>query len=249
VYVCDDGGFAWTDLGELLLPLREHGITEPDDFEGGGILRVDLDTGEVESLYEACDGRRLVGPNDIVFDASGGFWFTDHGKVRHRDEDRGGLYWAKADGSEIREVAWGLHAPNGVGLSPDGSVVYVAETHTGRLWAWDVAAPGEVTPAGPLAGGGRFVAGPGGYTMFDSLAVEADGSVCCATLGAGGITVIRPDDGSHAHMALPAGFEDGLTTNIAFGGDDLRTAALTLSGTGRVVLVDWPRPGLRLAYG
>jgi len=41
---------------------------------------------------------------------------------------------------------------------------------------------------------------------------------------------------------------DPLTTNICFGGPDLRTAFITCSGTGRLVAVDWPRAGLRLAY-
>ena len=39
-----------------------------------------------------------------------------------------------------------------------------------------------------------------------------------------------------------------MTTNICFGGDDLRTAYVTLSGTGRLVSIPWPRPGLRLAH-
>ena len=41
---------------------------------------------------------------------------------------------------------------------------------------------------------------------------------------------------------------DVLTTNICWGGDDMKTAYITLSGTGRLVAVDWPTAGLRLAY-
>ncbi len=61
----------------------------------------------------------LRGPNDIVFDAHGGFYFTDHGKRRPRDTDLGGLYYAKIDGSDIRELVQPMIFPNGVGLSPD----------------------------------------------------------------------------------------------------------------------------------
>src|SRR3954451_9940540 len=78
LYVCNDGGFAWTDLGFVLLPFGEHGVSQPDDYVGGSIQRVDVDTGAVETLYTECDGIALKGPNDIVFDTSGGFWFTDH---------------------------------------------------------------------------------------------------------------------------------------------------------------------------
>src|SRR5262245_61113814 len=75
VYVANDGGsFTWHDLGGLTVP----GPTPPE-HRGGRIERIDLDTGKVEVLYDACDGRRLIGPNDLVFDSTGGFWFTDHG--------------------------------------------------------------------------------------------------------------------------------------------------------------------------
>ena len=83
-----------------------------------------------------------------------------------------------------------------------------------------------------------------GFQLFDSLAVDGAGNVCVATLVNGGITVISPDGGSIEHVPT----SDPITTNICFGGPDLRTAYVTLSGTGRLVALDWPRPGLRLAY-
>ena len=92
---------------------------QPDDYTGGRIERIDLETGEVEVLYDACDGEPLKGPNDIVFDATGGFWFTDHGKYRGRDRDRTGVFYARADGSSIEEKIFPLEGPNGIGLSPD----------------------------------------------------------------------------------------------------------------------------------
>src|SRR5213083_2600622 len=119
VYVCNNGGFEWHDVGGLLVPGNQA-----HDYSGGRIQRVDLATGKVEDLYTACDGRALRGPNDIVFDASGGFWFTDHGKMRERDRDRTGVFYARADGSRIREVLFPLDAPNGIGLSPDGRRLY-----------------------------------------------------------------------------------------------------------------------------
>ena len=57
-------------------------LHQPDDYSGGRIERVDLATGDVTVLYTECDGNPLMGPNDLVFDADGGIWFTDHGKVR-----------------------------------------------------------------------------------------------------------------------------------------------------------------------
>jgi gluconolactonase len=240
VYICNNGGFEWHEIAGFTVPGNQ-----PASYRGGSIQRVDLGSGRVETLYTECDGRPLRGPNDLVFDATGGFWFTDHGKIRDRDRDRGGLYYARPDGSLIREVVFPLDSPNGVGLSPDGTRIYVAETVTGRVWQWDVMRPGEVAEGMPLApGGGTLLAGLPGYQLFDSLAVDADGNVCVATLVNGGITVLSTFGEVLEHVATG----DPLTTNICFGGRDGRTAFITCSGTGRLVAVEWPRPGLKLMF-
>lgn len=238
-YVCNNGGFEWYERSGLVLPGNQ-----PADYGGGSIQRVDLESGAVETIYSECDGFGLRGPNDLVFDASGGFWFSDHGKVRERDRDRGGLYYARADGSSIREAVYPLDSPNGVGLSPDGRRVYAAETHTGRVFYWDLAAPGEIERYERSPNGGHLLAGLPGMQLLDSLAIDSQGAVCVATISNGGITRISPDGGKIEHFATP----DPLTTNVCFGGEDLRTAYVTLSGTGRLVRFEWPVPGLPLAF-
>jgi gluconolactonase len=241
MYVCNNGGcFEWTDLGGLTIP-----GPLPRSWKGGSIQRVDLDSGEAVTLYAECDGRQLRAPNDLVFDRHGGFWFTDHGVRAERSSDRTGVFYAKADGSSITEVIFPLDAPNGVGLSPDGARVYVAETHTGRLWGWDVTGPG-VAAADPAAlnAGGELLCGLPGMQLFDSLAVDAAGNVCVGTLVNGGITVVAPDGSKHEHVAMP----DMLVTNICFGGSDLTTAYVTLSGTGQLGMGQWSGPGLALAH-
>jgi gluconolactonase len=239
VYVCNNGGFEWHDAGGLTVPGHQ-----PANYVGGSIQRVDLATGSVTTLYSSCEGHPLRGPNDLVFDETGGFWFTDHGKIRARDRDVTGLYYARADGSEIREAAFPLDAPNGVGLSPDGRRVYVAETYTGRVWAFDLDGPGRIRPNPTAPHGGHLLVGLPGLQYLDSLAVDAEGNVCVATIVNGGITIVPPDGSRVRHV--PTG--DPLTTNICFGGPDLRTAWITLSGTGRLVSTPWETPGLRLAF-
>ncbi|HCX69570.1 MAG TPA: gluconolaconase, partial [Rhodobiaceae bacterium] len=122
-YVCNDGGFEFHEVDGALVP-----GDAPADYSGGRIERVDLKTGEFKVLYKECNGIPLNGPNDIVFDSQGGFWFTDLGKGRGRTQDRGGLYYAKIDGSMIKEVVFPITTPNGVGLSPDEKTVYVSDT-------------------------------------------------------------------------------------------------------------------------
>jgi len=240
VYVCNNGGFRWHEGKHGLRPLAQA-----DDYSGGRIERVDLASGEVRVLYDAGPNGPLKGPNDIVFDRAGGMWFTDLGKARERDMDRGGVYYASADGSSIREVIYPLLTPNGIGLSPDESRLYVAETQTGRLWAFDLEAPGVVQRRRyPSVNGGDLVAGLPGFQLFDSLAVEAGGSVCVATLFNGGITIVTPDGTGIDHLPMP----DDYTTNICFGGPDLATAYITLSMSGCLAALDWPRPGLALNF-
>jgi len=241
VYVCNNGGFEWREMGGLLLP-----GDQPPDYMGGRIQRVDLATGEVRDLYTECDGHLLRGPNDLVFDAAGGMWFTDHGKTRPRDRDRGGVYYALPDGSRIEEVIFPLDGPNGIGLSPDGTRLYYAETHSGRVFQRSVSGPGELAPLVPMDPS-SLLAGLAGMQLLDSLAVDGEGHVCVGTLVRAGITDISPD-GEVVHHALPPEVFDPLVTNICFGGEHLRTAYLTLSGTGRLVACDWPRPGLELAF-
>jgi gluconolactonase len=237
LYVVNNGGFRWTEMGDLLIPLDlSSGANEPDGFEGGWVDRIDLDSDEVTTLYRECDGRRFRSPNDIVFDAHGGFWFTDLGKIRERELDRGALYYARADGSEVTEVVHGLFGPNGVGLSPDGGTVYVAESYTGRLLAWEVEGPGRVARGGLGHGGRVVVATPAG---FDSLAVEEDGHVVVAAI-THGLCVVDPDAGTYEFVEMP----DPLVTNLCFAGPDRRTAFITMSGGGWLGEIEWPRPGL-----
>jgi len=245
LYLCNNGGcFTPVEMGDLLFP----GPFDPSRYIGGRIQRVDLATGAVTDLYTECDGRPLRAPNDLVFDAHGGFWFTDHG-IRDsaaRTSDLTSIYYAKADGSAITEVAHPVEGPNGIGLSPDGTKVYWAETHSGRVFQRTITAPGVLEPTLPLDTT-SVLAGLPGYQLFDSLAVDGEGNVCVATLINGGITVISPT-GETAHLATG----DLLTTNICFGDRDgsgeYRDAYITVSGTGKLLHCRWPYRGLRLNY-
>ena len=196
-------------------------------------------------LYSECNGHKLSAPNDIVFDREGGFYFTDLGKRYAHHRDHGGLYYALPDGSKIVELAHPMLSPNGVGLSPDEKTVYVADTESSRLFAFDIVSPGVLrTEPFPAPYGGRLVCGLPGFQRFDSLAVEASGNICVATLITGHITVIAPDGRVVRQVKMP----DVYPTNICFGGSDMKTAFITLSGAGQLAQMDWPEPGLRLNF-
>jgi gluconolactonase len=191
-------------------------------------------------VVDTVGGEKLSAPNDLVFDRGGGLWFTDLGRSHRRTKDLSGLYYMAPGGGSVNEVSFGSTGYNGVGLSPDEAVVYAAETYTGRLVAFDLASPGTVVKGGR---GGRIVGAAPGRAFFDSLAVQADGAVCVASIDQG-ITTMAPD-GRFTQTPVP----DRMVTNICFGGADMKDAYITCSGDGRLIRMRWPQPGLKLNFG
>ncbi len=242
-YVCNNGGMGFMRDGDRILP----GLASPD-YAGGWIDAVDLHTAEVEHMYTVCGTHQIRGPNDLVFDADGGFWFTDLGKTFKgaAQRDRGAVYYARPDGRSISRVIFPLEGPNGIGLSPDGATLYVAESTTGRVWAFRVVAPGVVErhAAAPAWEKGRLLWAPDYYCTLDSLAVDGDGNVCVADIPTGCITVISPQGRRLAQVHTG----DPITTNICFGGSNMKTAFVTASSTGRLLTTQWPRSGLQLHW-
>lgn len=224
LYVCNSGGL------DLIKFQNARGAGHE-----GRIERVDLATGTFERVYDSCDGVALEAPNDIVFDSDGRMWFTDLGKTHDGIRTASGLFSALPDGSSISAINRHAVSYNGVGLSPDGAHVYVADTHQGRLWRYDR----KVEAQRPT-----WVATAPGPVGFDSLAVTAAGNICVATLYDGGISTITPA-GVVTKFAIEG---EPYVTNIAFGGADMRDAYITLSTTGRLVKTRWDEPGLELHY-
>ena len=228
-YVCNNGGFEWAERDGRLFPRHEAA-----DWRGGRIDVVDLRTGASAVLYgpDSVEGG-LKAPNDLVFDAHGGFWFTDHGHLHRDTKDRGAICYARADGTSVARVVHSIDTPNGIGLSPDGRTLYVAETVAARLWAFDVTAPGRVdrTRRNLFGHPGRLVVGLGGPNLFDSLAVDPAGRIVVATMP-GALTVVTPDGRVAGRVEVP---DEVLVTNLCFDPRDPGRAVVTLSSTGRVV--------------
>jgi gluconolactonase len=244
-YVCNNGGLDFRQRSDGAWV--NHG--QPAGYTTGRIERVNVETGKFEILYDHIDGQRIKGANDLVFDHHGGFYFTDPGKTRSSDSDRGTVYYAKSDGSGGWPVIFPISRPNGIGLSPDGQTLYVAETETARLWAWDLQEPGrlknQTTATVNSPHGGRLIHLSPVYARFDSLGVQEDGGVCVANLDRGGITVCSADGQSATFIPIPG---DTHITNICWGTSNMKKAYVTQSYAGRLVEVDWPTPGLKLNY-
>jgi gluconolactonase len=74
--------------------------------------------------------------------------------------------------------------------------------------------------------------------------VDSAGRICVASPGRGGVLIFPPEGGAPSRVETP----DFLTTNICFGGPDLRTAFVTMGATGAVGVMPWDVPGLKLAF-
>jgi gluconolactonase len=238
LWCANSGGWDFHEVMGLRIPITEL----PHHHSGGRLERIDLASGIVDVVCTEVAGNPLIGPNDLVVDEHGGIWFTDHGRNAGRVHHNGGIYYRAVDGS-VSEVVYPVDSPNGIGLSPDGRVLYVAETHTGRVFSWNVLGPGALEFANPLGGsGGMLLHGFEGMQLLDSLAIDADGNVVVATLVTGALSVITPQGSLIEQWVLG----DPMVTNVCFGGDGLQTAFATLSATGRVVSFHYPRGGLKL---
>lgn len=242
VYLANNGGIAFEERGG-----RYYNAGISPTYTGGSIQRVDLASGDTEMVHESYNGRRLVGPNDLVFGNDGSLWFTDQPKKREYDRDWGAVYHVSPSGA-LTQVVSRLDDPNGIGLSPDQTRLYVAETNPGRVQEWAIEGPGVVQPLysgslGYLNRGGRLVGRTSQMQWFDSMAVMATGELVVGTLGEpGGLTVIHPERGIQQFVMFE-GLDETFVTNVCFAGPEFTSAYVTLSVSGLLIEVDWPAPG------
>src|SRR5665213_917983 len=271
VYVCNDGGFYIAQVPQTASQTISIAVCQPPNDQGGSIQRVGQD-GKATTLYthfQATDPAGnsttlpLRSPDDLVFDSSGGFWFTDWGKDRWRDRDITGVYYAQPDGSSIREVLFPLKSPNGIALSPDETRLYVAESFTRRILYWELDGPGSVD-------GGRSHSLDKSFLLTarlpfqgcpDSMAMDEEGNLyvaCFMPHGVnpntrGGIAVVATEGKSQGDVIdwieIDVEGDDPLPSNICFGGADMRTAYITIDGTGRLIACEMKIPGKRSAFG
>ena len=176
----------------------------------------------VEPLVTDYEGQPFLGTNDLAIHSSGHIFFSDPGKFVTAKQN-GGFYRTDFEGRTVR-VAENLGFPNGVAVSEDGRRVYLAETLTGLVKAFDVTESGDVTGSSVFAEVGRGT-GEGGP---DGMCVDSQGNLYAAIYSGGIVRVVSPD-GRHLRD-IPAGGAG--PTNCCFGGHDLKRLYITESETG-----------------
>lgn len=200
--------------------------------EAGTNQLLRYDGSDLAEIAGSWGGEPLRKPNDLVFAQDGSIYMTGPGGSGA--EDRVGVIYHVSRGGPIEVVADGMAFPNGLALTADASLLYVAETRAHRVLAFEVRADGSLDGPRP------FAEMPGG-TGGDGMALDVDGNLYVAHYGMGEIAVF--DAEGKRIGTLPAGGER--PTNVAFGGDDLRDLFVTEVETGAVYRLRPGSEGLR----
>ena len=179
--------------------------------------------GNVTTLVDAFEGKKLNSPNDVVVRADGTIWFTDpeyglksnpETKKKEGKEQAGNfVYRHDPKSGRTTAVIRDFVQPNGLAFSPDGKKLYVADSGAPHhIRAFDVAADGTVS------GGAVFcVIDKGGP---DGIRVDRDGRVWSSA--GDGVQVFAPDGRRLGKILVPEA-----PANLCFGGADGKTLFLT----------------------
>jgi gluconolactonase len=222
-YDGEPNGMKLLDAGSLLIT----------DYKNG-LMRVDIASGQVEPYLERRNSERFKGVNDLVFDARGNLYFTDQGQTGLHDPT-GRLYRLRPSG-QLDLLLGNIPSPNGVALSPDQKVLYLAVTRGNAVWRV------PLLPDGSVAKVSQFFTsyGPSGP---DGLAVDAEGRLLVANPGLGYVWVLNTR--AEPQLVL-RGAPGASITNLAFGGAGRKTLYVTDSTHGTVLRAEPGAAGLAL---
>lgn len=200
-----------------------------------GLVALDITSGQVTPYLPRRNSERFKGMNDLIFDAQGNLYFTDQGQSGLHDPT-GRLYRLRPDG-RLDCLLDNVPSPNGVALSPDGKVLYLAVTRGNCVWRMPLMADGSVSKVSQF-----FTSyGPSGP---DGLAVDSEGNLLVCNPGLGYVWLLNHRAEPQIVWRSPMGMS---TTNLAFGGADRQSLFCTESTTGTILCAQAPHPGLMLA--
>lgn len=202
-----------------------------------GLMKLEVSTGVVTPYLERRNSERFKGVNDLVFDKEGNLYFTDQGQSGLHDPT-GRLYRLRRNG-QLDLLLSNVPSPNGVALSPNHKVLYLAVTRGNCVWRVPLLPDGSVSKVSQF-----FTSyGPSGP---DGVAVDTDGRLLVANPGLGYVWILNAR--AEPELVL-RGPEGASITNLAFGGEGRRTLYVTDSTHGNILCTELDTAGLPLAAG
>ena len=196
-----------------------------------GLLLLDPRSGKVEAYLDRPHGEHFKGLNDLVFAGNGDLYFTDQGESGLHDPT-GRLYRLRSDG-RLELLLRNVPSPNGLVLTPNEDILYLAVTRNNAVWRVPLLADGNIGRVGifiQLSGG----MGP------DGMAMDAEGSLAICHVGMGSVWLFSRLGRPLAELQSCAGVG---TTNAAYGGPERKTLYITESETGTILSARLDVPG------
>lgn len=202
-----------------------------------GLMLCDIASGAVRPYLTRRNSESFKGINDLVFDSRGNLYFTDQGQTGMHDPT-GRLYRLRPNG-QLDLLLSNAPSPNGLALSPNEKVLYLAVTRGNAVWRLPLLDDGSVAKAG------QFFTSYGASGP-DGLAVDQQGRVIVANPGLGYAWVLN----DRAEPVLVLRSTVGMSlTNAAFGGAERKTLYCTESVSGSILRADLDVPGLAIHKG
>lgn len=214
------------------LKVRNDGRVYIADYKRG-ILKFEPSSGVVETVCSRFRSEHFKAVNDLTFSRDGTMYFTDQGSTGLHDPT-GRVYRLSPDG-KLDLLIGGLLGPNGLVLNREETELYVAATRGNSILRIPLTPDGGVTKAGvfiQLSGG----IGPDGMT------IDRDGNLFVAHIGLGTVWMFNAGGEPIKRIRSPEGKR---VTNVAFGGEDLRTLVITEADTGCILAIETDVPGFR----
>ncbi len=188
-----------------------------------GLLALDPASGTLETLIAHPPGDVFKGLNDLIFDRAGNLYFTDQGETGLHDPT--GRLWKRTITGELFSLLDNVPSPNGLVLTPDESILYLAVTRDNAVWRVPLHLDGRVGRVG------RFIQLSGGLGGPDGMAISASGSLVVCQIGMGAVWLFdrlgQPKLRINTLGLLP--------TNVTFAKDDPRTIFITEAEHGVVM--------------
>jgi len=198
-----------------------------------GIMQLDPANGQVTPVLDHVRREGLKGTNDLIFASNGDLYFTDQGQTGMQDPS-GRVYRLRPD-SQVDLLISNVPSPNGLALSPNQQVLYVAATRANQIWRM------PLHPDGTTSKVGAYIQLSGGSAGPDGIASDATGGLAVAHCGLGSVWIFNKLGEPLYRLRSCAGLS---TTNIAYGGPENKTLFITESDTGSVLMAQVPEAGL-----
>lgn len=188
-----------------------------------GLLELDVESGAIRPILSRRNAEGFKGLNDLIVSSCGDIYFTDQGQTGLHDPT-GRVFRLRASG-QLDMLLNNVPSPNGLVLSPDEKVLFVAATRGNCIWRAPLQSDGSVSKVGQF------------FTFYgtsgpDGLAMDKDGRLYVAHASLGCVWILNRKGEPERILTSPTG---ATTTNLTFGPSASLEVFVTESETGTIL--------------